>query len=494
MTQKVKGQITVFAALVFMLVTGLILTCLKSAVVYSYMTCAKQAAMISVENLMTHYHPVLKKYYGIMALDGGLGSSRLHLETLRVWAEDSFVHYMEGSALYGGSLELQADTPDILMLDDQEWAYMRREILLGWKDKIKEESFDGVLNLWNYAHHSISGDIREEEEKAELVYSQREEKEESEETQKGQEPIDPRDGLADLLKGGVLAAALPDGYVLSEKSADFSDVSYPVEKEGAWEASTDFKDVDEVQALFESLSENMDLSAVIQKGEQFAALYSYIPEVFSNGSMTWEGVSHERALSYEMEYLLNGSGSDRENLEAAVKKLIWLRMFLNMAYLLTHPKEDAKVRETAALIAGFLLLPEFQEVICILLKLAWAYTESLADCRTLLEGEKVSLLKKEGDWKISWESMLGLSADTLDQTENRGEGGMDYTGYLTLFLMLMSNETLMRRMTHLMEKNIRLTEGNGSFCMSNCIYGIRGSFDYSVGGIFRQNTAVSMTY
>ena len=111
-----------------------------------------------------------------------------------------------------------------------------------------------------------------------------------------------------------------------------------------------------------------------------------------------------------------------------------------------------------------------------------------------LEGEKVSLLKKEGDWKISWESMLGLSADTLDQTENRGEGGMDYTGYLTLFLMLMSNETLMRRMTHLMEKNIRLTEGNGSFCMSNCIYGIRGSFDYSVGGIFRQNTAVSMTY
>ena len=388
------------------------------------------------------------------------------------------------------------ERPDVIMLDEDDWSFFLREIYLGWKDKLKEESFDSVLNLWSYVKQTVSGDMDEEEMKAQDAYDQRQESGEGDEqTPEGPEPTDPRDGLADLLGGGLLNAALPDGYTVSEKTADLSDVSYPVEKERLWDGLLDFKDAGKVKDLFDNLSGYMDLSSVIQKGAWFAALYSYIPEAFSNGGMGWEGAAHDRALDYEMEYLLNGSGSDRENLEAAVKKTVWLRMFLNMAYLLTHPSEDAKVRETAALIAGFLLIPEFQEVICLLLKLAWAYAESLADCRCLLRGEKVSLIKKEGEWKVSWESMLGLSAETLNGPSEGDTGsGLDYTGYLTLFLMLTPRETLMRRMTHLMEENIRLTEGNASFRMSNCVYGIRNSFSYNAGGLSRQDTAVSMTY
>ena len=496
MKQKEKGQITVFAALVFMLVSGLILTCLKSAQVYACMTCAKQAALVSAENLLSQYHPILKKYYGIMALDGGFGSDGFRLETLRTAGEAYFEGYMKDSGFSGKDLETQADPPDVIMLDEDDWSFFLREIYLGWKDKLKEESFDSVLNLWSYVKQTVSGDMDEEEMKAQDAYDQRQESGAGDEqTPEGPEPTDPRDGLADLLGGGLLNAALPDGYIVSEKTADLSDVSYPVEKERLWDGLLDFKDAGKVQDLFDNLSGYMDLSSVIQKGARFAALYSYIPEAFSNGGMGWEGVAHDRALDYEMEYLLNGSGSDRENLEAAVKKTVWLRMFLNMAYLLTHPSEDAKVRETAALIAGFLLIPEFQEVICLLLKLAWAYAESLADCRCLLRGEKVSLIKKEGEWKVSWESMLGLSAETLNGPSEGDTGsGLDYTGYLTLFLMLTPRETLMRRMTHLMEENIRLTEGNASFRMSNCVYGIRNSFSYNAGGLSRQDTAVSMTY
>lgn len=497
--KKAKGGVTVFSSLIFMLIAGVIIAAFQSAVIYASITCAQRAATLSVENLMTQFHPLLKEYYGIMALDGGFGTSKFQIDAIKNMLSDDFIDNLEGSALWQNGELIDTMEPVFTMLGDDEWVYMQREIFLEWAEKMKEETLGNIADIWNQTKDTVSDNLQREENLAENNYQDRISTEDTPEENQDKEPennkpdIDPRDSLASILKEGLLNAMIPKDYELSEKICDISEVSFPEKPGLSWKGSFDFKTAEDVTQLSKDLTTHMGIKATVKTTEEAIALYTYIPEVFNCGSKKGEGISHPRVLDYEIEYLLEGHDTDKENIEGALQKILFLRLFLNMAYLMSHPEQEAKVKETALTIASVFVLPEFTEVIYILLKLAWAYTESLADCRTLLKGGKIALLKQTGDWNISWETMMSLNVDALDSCTGSNKG-VDYIGYLRIFMMMMPKNLMINRMSHLMEMNIRLTPENKQFKMSHCIYGIQAAFKYTSGILRGSEARMAMTY
>ena len=70
---------------------------------------------------------------------------------------------------------------------------------------------------------------------------------------------------------------------------------------------------------------------------------------------------------------------------------------------------------------------------------------------------------------------------------------MTYEDYLKIFLLIQNRNEKYRRMTHLIEKNIRLQNEYSNFYLKNCIYGVQVTFqnEFSVGENYKVQTGLS---
>lgn len=172
-------------------------------------------------------------------------------------------------------------------------------------------------------------------------------------------------------------------------------------------------------------------------------------------------------LQYELEYLLAGNGSDRDNLTTVVNKLMMVRQVSNHIYLWTDSAKVAEVDGAAAAIASAVLMPEIQPLVKISLMFAWSYAESVGDVRILLNGGKIPLLKTSGDWRLQFSNLAEFKSQN-NQKENGGRG-LSYREYIRLFLLSMNRETKTMRFMDIVEMNMRTTKGNEKFRLDGCI-------------------------
>ena len=174
-------------------------------------------------------------------------------------------------------------------------------------------------------------------------------------------------------------------------------------------------------------------------------------------------------LKYQIEYLLAGKGSDAENLEKVVKRLLLWREVANVIYFFSDSAKCAEAEILALTLTAVLLVPELAQPVKYSILFAWAYVESLADVRALLNGGKVPLMKAGGEWKTSIQSLIGF-------TGGAGEGetggrGLTYGDYLRIMLCMEDGTRKNLRAMDLMEMDIRRTPGNAYFCMDACFDG-----------------------
>lgn len=185
----------------------------------------------------------------------------------------------------------------------------------------------------------------------------------------------------------------------------------------------------------------------------------------------------ETVLAYELEYILAGKDSDRENIEQAAKKLIALRTGMNMLYLLRDTGKRAEAEAMAAALVGFTgILPLIRLTAALLLG-AWALAEAVSDGRILFAGGQVPLVKTEQDWKLSLEQAPALltgnssseSEKTVDGSKGKSEMTLtwDYKTYLTLLCFLGDGEEGLSRSMNLMEMNLRAADSG--FFLENCL-------------------------
>ena len=114
-------------------------------------------------------------------------------------------------------------------------------------------------------------------------------------------------------------------------------------------------------------------------------------------------------LSYEMEYIISGKSSDRDNLTEVVKKIVGIRNVMNLGYLLTDSVKMSQLTFIASSAATAIGLPFLEPVIKAVLIEAWSLGEAVADVKGLLKGNEVVFIKDKISWKTDIKNLLGGS-------------------------------------------------------------------------------------
>ncbi len=190
--------------------------------------------------------------------------------------------------------------------------------------------------------------------------------------------------------------------------------------------------------------------------------YLYLDEYFYDFTES----SEDHALDYELEYMIGGKGSDKENLKAVVRKLLLTREAANMLFLETNAVRKAEAASVALLLSSMVALPVLEPLVEQGILAAWAYAESISDVRILLEGGKVKLVKTEDQWHTDIKSIASsvMSADGKQQKE-----GLSYSNYLQLLMRTVSKEKLTQRAMDIIEKNLDV-KMDQMLCYAECEY------------------------
>lgn len=173
----------------------------------------------------------------------------------------------------------------------------------------------------------------------------------------------------------------------------------------------------------------------------------------------------ERALRYQMEYLVAGKESDLENLRSVANRICVIREAANATYLLSDETKRQEIKLAAELICALIALPELTPIVEGAILLGWAYAESVYDVKTIMEGGRIPLLKDDESWHYGLEKAL---AGDLDEKADYGKG-LGYEDYLRIFMMLTDLDTLTARAMDMVEADIRKTPGNSAFRLDGCL-------------------------
>ena len=185
-------------------------------------------------------------------------------------------------------------------------------------------------------------------------------------------------------------------------------------------------------------------------------------------------------LNYGIEYILFGNGCDRDNLKECINKIILLREGFNFLFLLKDSTKRNEAYELALTIVGYTGMPAIVRLTQFLIMAAWSYAESVVDAKNLLDGEKVSLIKKADEWNLSLSNIKSLKSDN---NKNKVESGLTYEDYLRYLLISQDKYTQVIRMLDLMELNIQ-DKYNVNFRMKQCIVQATVYTEYKVKRLF----------
>lgn len=294
----------------------------------------------------------LLEHYDVFAIEAGYESGTYSEQNL-----------LDRLSYYGADMEndikrirLFTDQNGELFMD-QAGKYMKHKYGISWADK-----YLGSTSIWKNQERQADEITREEKAQTDRL----------EELLSGQEmelpgEENPLEHVAGLKQAPILNLVLPKETQVSEKQVVSEDM--PENRENQTGHGT-FEDVE---------SEGGTLDSVLLGG--------YIQEHFADFLDEPKGGS----LDYEVEYILAGRQSDRENLEAVANKLVLLRFVPNYLYLQTNSTRQAEARAAAGTLCTLLAVPAVTEAVAQGILLAWAYGESVMDVRTLLNGKRLQL-------------------------------------------------------------------------------------------------------
>lgn len=184
----------------------------------------------------------------------------------------------------------------------------------------------------------------------------------------------------------------------------------------------------------------------------------------------------DRSMKYEQEYLIVGSGSDRENLKGTVNRLIAVREAMNLLYLLGDSGKRQEAEALALAITGASGIAPIVMVTTYFILTVWALAESIEDVKALLRGESVPFVKQEKDWKVSLSGLVESGTSYFSGLETSGgdENGFDYQSYLKLLFLLIERKEKDYRMMDMIQKNIRVIQSD--FLVRKCAYRLEAEY------------------
>ena len=181
-------------------------------------------------------------------------------------------------------------------------------------------------------------------------------------------------------------------------------------------------------------------------------------------------------LKYELEYIISGKDSDKENLASVVEKIVSAKTGINMAYLITDKEKMEQVSAIAASVAIVTGLPFLESVAKGVLISAWSMAEAVNDMKILLSGGKVALTKSNGGWRTS----IG---NVTNGSKKEDSKGLSYKEYCQILIAVQNTGDSLYRIMDLIQINIQ-KRYNSEFLMSKSLTGFKLKATYETAPLF----------
>lgn len=459
MRQKVSGEFTVFLSLVFLLLLTLVGGVLEAASVQVAKNEARADAGRAAESVFAEYYKPLLDRYGILAVEGTYESGTM--------SEKNILNRLS----FYGAEDMDRDIEKSRYLTDQNGADFYRMAVeyerIGTGEFLVEDMLDKKL-VWQHkekeAEH-LKSERTETGSEIESAISSSEE-----ELPGDKNPLAILDHLQSI---PILKLVCPRGFTVSEKSVNASELvtgrTLNTGK-GEWESVTG--------GAAEDLLFNL-----------------YLHEFFGNAVQAKE----DTQMEYELEYLIVGRHSDKENLQAIATRLNALRFAADFVYIETDASMKSSAETAGMTAASIIMQPELAPAFTHSILVAWAYAESVSDIKRLLAGESVPLVKTGDDWKLSLSRVLSggtgtaesKGTDEEEEAAGQKKGSFDfkeqftYDRYLQMMLLTVPKNTLSMRALDLIEQNLSHEEKGSFFRADQCLTGAR----FHLKSHFRRNVS-----
>ncbi len=477
---RMKGSITVFMSLTLMIIAALLFTLLESGRVHGMKGLSRLTADSAMESLFSRYSDWIFNNYDIFLLDASFGGEGLSISGLDGVLQDYSARNLDptDATLFKDGVNfyrmkaLGADITDFLLASDYGGEAFLRMVCEQNRFMIGMDSAGELYERLTGQRNSIS-DISDMEtiidestgEVDELIREKREDDDEEYEYEyDGDEPEEtvdnPVDTVKEIMTKDILTLVLPKGKTLSAKELK---VSETMEK----------REIN--SGTMEDVYEDNLLNIVF-----FDQYINTHLRCYSDGEDESD-ISH--ALDYEIEYIMGGNMSDRDNLMSVVTELMLIREGANFLYL---QSDTVKRRSCLALAASILAPTGVGEAGAVILQqallAAWAFVESVMDIRALLAGRRIDWMKTSLTWTSDIDSIAEAVTGGL-MSEDAPEGD-DYRAYLEKLIYLGNVNTNAFRVLEIIEANYRRVEGHENFRIDNCLIAAKAELEYKGDQLF----------
>lgn len=475
-----RGSISVFIALILLVILSSIFLLIDGVRIVYGSTKLKQTIVGANEHVLANYHRELQERYHLFLLDSGFIAEKGISEEIQSYLEKSICNSKEKNTLYPFQIqtisvvkEVYPDEENLALIKHQIREYMKYEQTTEWTNELvrkmtilkdKDEEEEETKNLLEQQQRDMESQLEEDIQKEP---GNETEGEENPENFIEKVPEDPRKVVMDIINGGILRVVLPSGKSVSSRkitgnSLPTEELKNMQEQEGKVK-NIDFLGLDMIRTLFV----NSNMTKAINNISTEAVSISYGMDSFSNFSRKADAEQATK-LNYEIEYIIHGGKTDKENLENIVNRILLFRFGMNFTYALTDASLNAQALSIAAALAGVTGLTPIVTALKTMILAAVSYGEAILDVRSLLSGNKIPILKNASNWMISIEKIGEILNSKV--TASSDENGMDYEDFLKIFLLSQTNKDVKYgRMLDLMQENIKIKDK--SFAIMESIFG-----------------------
>lgn len=473
---SVSASSTIFLSLILLLVASLLFTLLEGARISGLKSNARMDSELVTESLLAEYCTPLVERYRLFLLDGSYGSGTLDTATIQNEAADLINENLSESGLLAGHsydlYHMQAiscELKDYQLVTDGNGEAFYQLVTDYMRNHLSIEAAELVYQKMQDAEEAknTAGDLDEKREDAlDSIQQAKEEKEQmqpatkqvfkqaSKAVQEQTAKENPIEYVADWKNTGILTLIGTDEQAMSKLAIDRTNCLENREK----------------------ASGTMELSG---SGEWYERILfqEYLMKYFGCYTETKE----DSALQYELEYLIAGGSTDKENLAEVATRLLAIREVANFIFIQADKGKVAEALTLATLLIGYSCNPILVKAVQEGILAAWAFAESVSDVKSLLNGERIPILKTSFQWSTEGKN---LSRNQKFDSSKKCENGLDYRDYLRILLYLGNKNTQSLRAMDLMEQNLHLMEGYENIRMDAMLDQISVDYSYQANPLF----------
>lgn len=458
-----RGSITVFASLVIMLVANFLFALLEASRYTELSKVAEMRANADIESVFSQYCIPLYESYGLLGYDCQGTNVEWFLKDLSEagLAESKDLFWKKRLDLLRLSMD-SADVSSYTLITDGDGAVYEASVAAYMRETLAYGTAQAVYDTYmeSAQMEAESGDVDKNVDDAVEQLEQLQQSEDAEEDTDERIEDDTFGTVKEAKASGVLALVLGSDASVSGNTINISD-----------------------NVSNRSLSHGANQQVPDTDWLDYVCMEQYI--IQNMGNYTKPSADH--ALSYEAEYIIAGKAGDSDNLKTVIHELILTREAANFIYLQSDYKKKEEALALATAIAGASANPVVITAVKQGLLASWAYCESVLDVRTLLDGDKVPLVKTQATWTSNLSEIAALLSGQA--RAKSVTTGMSYTEFLGTLLMLKGTKNMAYRSMDIEEATIRSVAGYDNFRMDNVISGLNISFDYSYNPVFYNYTS-----